>query len=459
MRAIRVGLFLCFCLASASGLYTPASKDGADASAAKAALELNRSIVIEDRDWLKSIDLKDGVLTYVWHTVKPGRQHAMNVGNYDRHEFTKRLTDDELARFGGWIDDCKVFSLPTKFEKEDGPGYAVQWGTRFLVSRGESRYEKALDGRGEIPEEFGVARRALERLCEQVRDGARTDLAPELKEKRDKLLAQADAAIRKGLLELGEKYPQMKKAGRSWDRVSRTSEPGRIGIHVYYSVRPKGANAPAGTPEKEQFGVLVVIQPPPEEPVQLVMSVLHPKLGLVGQVGTSAGDPELAAALKKLVDDALRPLADLDAAVDPLWGEAVEGVQVRLVADKVQWKADEWPILRAEIRNEGTRNLVTDSLGEYADLEVDGEWFNVLEHLTADVGPGTLAPGARHDDITILFNRAWQTGKDKRRLKLAPGKHTVRVAFTAQPTDKDAGEPIRIISNAVEIEILPAEAK
>lgn len=40
-----------------------------------------------------------------------------------------------------------------------------------------------------------------------------------------------------------------------------------------------------------------------------------------------------------------------------------------------------------------------------------------------------------------------------------PGKHTVRVAFTAQPTEKDAGKPVRVISNPVEIDILPDEAK
>ena len=42
------------------------------------------------------------------------------------------------------------------------------------------------------------------------------------------------------------------------------------------------------------------------------MSPLYPNLGLVGQIGTHAGDAELDAALKKLVADALAPLKELD---------------------------------------------------------------------------------------------------------------------------------------------------
>jgi hypothetical protein len=277
--------------------------------------EAKRTVEVEFAGWLTSVSLKDGTLTYVWHTVKPGMERAMNPANYDRHEFSKRLSDAELARFSEWIDTRRVFSLPTKFEKEESTGYAVQAGARFFVSRGENRYEKKLDGRGEIPKEFSDATAALVKLCESIRDGVRTDLAPELRDKRDKLLAQADATIRKGLLELGEKYPQMKKAEKYWESLAGASSPGRIGITYFHSDQGKAATMPKGTvPEKERVSVLVVIKPPPEEMEQLALFPLYPNLGLVGWVGTSAGDPELDAALKKLVDEALKPLAELNAA-------------------------------------------------------------------------------------------------------------------------------------------------
>jgi hypothetical protein len=38
-------------------------------------------------------------------------------------------------------------------------------------------------------------------------------------------------------------------------------------------------------------------------------------------------------------------------------------------------------------------------------------------------------------------------------MKLALGKHTVRIAFIAEPNQKNAGKPVRVVSNPVEIEL------
>ena len=305
----------------------------------RAAGDLNRSITVDYSVWLTSVRLKDGTLTYVWHTVKPGKEPSANPANYDAHTLTRALSDKELGRFGGWIDARRVFSLPKKFGKEDSAQYAVTMGSGLVVTRGADRYEKTLDGRGEIPPEFTDALKSLENLCREIRDGVRWEIPPELREKRDKLLAQADATIRKGLVDLGEKYPHMKKARQDWDALSRPSTPGGIGtisIWFHYTDQGKPGPEPIGTvPEKERFGVQVNIRPPREEEGQLATFPLYPNLGLVGWVGTSAGDPELAAALKKLVDDALKPLADLEAAAADVnrniaWGKEVAGLQLGL---------------------------------------------------------------------------------------------------------------------------------
>ena len=55
-----------------------------------------------------------------------------------------------------------------------------------------------------------------------------------------------------------------------------------------------------------------MVKPPPDEVEQLKHSRLYPRLGLVGQVGTRAANPELNAALKKSVADALAPLTELE---------------------------------------------------------------------------------------------------------------------------------------------------
>jgi hypothetical protein len=58
------------------------------------------------------------------------------------------------------------------------------------------------------------------------------------------------------------------------------------------------------------------------------------------------------------------------------WGEAVEGVQVRLRADKVQWKASETPKLIIDVRHQGDQKLVLGTVLDPVDeLQVDGQSY------------------------------------------------------------------------------------
>jgi hypothetical protein len=157
------------------------------------------------------------------------------------------------------------------------------------------------------------------------------------------------------------------------------------------------------------------------------------------------------------------------------WGPAVDGIQCRLRPDKLVWKAGEVPTFKVDVRNQGTQQKLTITLAQALHhLEVDG----TLYHWVAD-GAGLLKPllpGQRYDDIPFTLTDDWSTGPQPdspppgigsglviklQPLNLTPGKHTIRVAMFAVPaTAVDALQikPVRVLSNAIEIEIQPAPA-
>jgi len=160
-----------------------------------------------------------------------------------------------------------------------------------------------------------------------------TNLPQNIIEQRNKLLSEADTKIRSGISKLAEKFPQLKKAKR-WERViSKKSGSGRIGIIFHHTHIGKVKTMKEPIPEKEQFGLLVVIQSPPKKPTQLAMGTLYPDLGLVGQVGTTAGNPELDTALKKLVDEALEPLKNPAFALDVQNVSSLQGIVEQLYSN------------------------------------------------------------------------------------------------------------------------------
>jgi hypothetical protein len=138
------------------------------------------------------------------------------------------------------------------------------------------------------------------------------DVLPARADDRDRYLQEADAKIRKGLLKLSEKYKQLSKA-RDWNNIiSGKSNIGQINIFLFHKDTGKAQTSQKSIPKNEQYHVLVVIQTPPEELPQMAMSNLYPNLGLVGQVGASAGDAKLEADLKKLIDESLKPVEKLE---------------------------------------------------------------------------------------------------------------------------------------------------
>jgi hypothetical protein len=135
-------------------------------------------------------------------------------------------------------------------------------------------------------------------------------LTPELIRERDALLAQVDTEIRKGLLKLGDSFPQLKAEPTFWKNLNQPSQPGQVSIWLYHTDKGKGAKAQQ-MPPQERVVIMVHLRKPPDEPPQMGRMQFR-GLGLFGQLATSAGDPQLDAALKKLVADAVAPLVKLE---------------------------------------------------------------------------------------------------------------------------------------------------
>ncbi len=152
-------------------------------------------------------------------------------------------------------------------------------------------------------------------------------------------------------------------------------------------------------------------------------------------------------------------------AVEPPWGQAVEGVQARLRAQQTNWNLGAIPRLFVDVRNQGQRRLLIVRQLHCCEVEVDGQWFRPANTRAIAARPSPFPPGRQYDNIVINLDSYWQeTGEAARRLgkikrvtdRLTPGKHTVRVAVTATADKTEPSQPVRAISNPVEIEIMSA---
>jgi len=137
------------------------------------------------------------------------------------------------------------------------------------------------------------------------------------------------------------------------------------------------------------------------------------------------------------------------------WGPGgADGVHCRLRANKATWPAGRTPTFTASVRNDGMREFSITQAQMLCELQVDGEWYRWAGAIHAKSSP--FGPGRQYNDIAVTLANAWRSKTGNRPIALAPGKHTVRIAFL--PAPNDGGAPARAVSNAVEIEIAPAEA-
>jgi hypothetical protein len=137
------------------------------------------------------------------------------------------------------------------------------------------------------------------------------------------------------------------------------------------------------------------------------------------------------------------------------WGEAIDGVQCHLLPEKSTWKAGQTPQLQAALRNAGKRQLSMELYPTSWDVQYDGVWYHATARFSGGVELLRLKPGDQRNGISLLLEDRfeWVSKKDSLRLVFRPGRLTLRAAFHL---DADDGSGLRVVSNPVEIEILPA---
>ena len=104
------------------------------------------------------------------------------------------------------------------------------------------------------------------------------------------------------------------------------------------------------------------------------------------------------------------------------WGQAVEGIQVRLRAERQMWYDGEVPRFLVDIRNRGARKLKLAYAIDYLRIEVDKVWYRATIPLLGDVKIYSLGP----DNKLNLYSRM-ESGCMRRevvvlRLWTRPGK-------------------------------------
>jgi RNA polymerase sigma factor (sigma-70 family) len=144
------------------------------------------------------------------------------------------------------------------------------------------------------------------------------------------------------------------------------------------------------------------------------------------------------------------------------WGDADDGVQVRLRPRQFRWNVGETPTFDVDLRNRGHKPVGVVRPADIWEVELDSVWYGrKIEKAAVPETP--LEAGTEVKDwLALPLDGKWlrdvtgqdryESDKNQEALPLAPGKHKVRVAFNPRPG-------LRPVSNAVEIEVLKGDEK
>ncbi len=186
-------------------------------------------------------------------------------------------------------------------------------------------------------------------------------------------------------------------------------------------------------------------------------------------------------------------LAPANEPPEDIGGEVVQGVQVRLYEPERSWSVGEPIMLRTAIRNDGNRNLsfILNKEGRTAQVEVNGRWYEFEKYAGYRFREGSVSsfglgggawlpfgPGLQHDDLDVVVADSWYAipeGKvsehamrryggsgwatlhnevEVKELLLTPGQYRVRIAYTCPGRSALGGQPVRVVSNPIHVEII-----
>ncbi len=158
--------------------------------------------------------------------------------------------------------------------------------------------------------------------------------------------------------------------------------------------------------------------------------------------------------------------SDEDTVDNSSWGVPARGVQVRLRADKAEWNATEAPVVKVDLRNNGSEEfhlvgwMVTNCFAH-----IDGVTY-LGGCSAACPAPGKTVTGipvklGNSTTVTNGFSRVpRRSTSGEGDLRWSSGKHTVRISFRMTPRGAPDNTPyVEVFSNPVEIEIVSGEAE
>ena len=134
------------------------------------------------------------------------------------------------------------------------------------------------------------------------------------------------------------------------------------------------------------------------------------------------------------------------------WGDAIEGVAVRLQADRARWGTNEHPALTFDVRNQGERDFTVSQLQEQGRLEVDGVWHDWFGSAGGYAWlPSPLPPPElRRTADPAHHGMAGKTGKLPRAASASAGPRQTHSPLRAYspPRDRSGGESCQHKDNA-----------
>lgn len=157
---------------------------------------------------------------------------------------------------------------------------------------------------------------------------------------------------------------------------------------------------------------------------------------------------------------------ELALSLSPPWGKANCGLQCRLWSGKTVWQVEEVIHFSADVWNAGETEfrIAKDQL--FWELQCDDRWY----HVPGFIGKRNdlfksknwsivLSSGQRHNGVEFTLPGSWRSLTNNEPLIITPGKHTFRVTALGFVSTNTAEQPVRAVSNPVEIEILlPAKS-
>ena len=210
---------------------------------------------------------------------------------------------------------------------------------------GVSFFETA-DGAAGVLQVLGIEGRGVAIRYKVLQNWERPLRPPNpIKQERDRLLAQADAQIRKGLIDLAKKYPQLKQT-KGWEQLDEKpgSRKANESISIVLMVHAPGwgkTNRLAGDAMAITVGVY---DDQPTPPTAGGRNLFYRTLNLAGTVGAYAGEPELDKALNGLIKEALAPLAELEQRISATIQGQVRDAEGKPIAHALLCLSGEHPV-------------------------------------------------------------------------------------------------------------------